>query len=62
MVLMLGLPYSLNHLQAHVDTVVGVVGPRHRQARYTVVAVTQNLYPHALVVLHTTIITAIQPQ
>ena len=49
----LTLPYRLDHLQPHVDAVVGVVRPRHRQTRHTVVAVAQDLNPHALVVLQT---------
>jgi len=49
----LTLPYRFDHLQPHVDAVVGVVRPRHWQTRHTVVAVTQDLYPHALVVLQT---------
>lgn len=45
------MPDGVYHLQAHVDTVVGVVGSRHWQPRDAVIAVTQDLDAHALVVL-----------
>ncbi len=44
---------GLNHLQPHVDAVARMLRPRHRQPGHTVVAVAQNLDPHALVVLRT---------
>lgn len=40
---------GLAHVQPHLHTVPGVSGQRHGQARYTVVAVTKDLDPHALV-------------
>lgn len=40
---------GLTHVQPHLHTVTGVVGQGHRQAGHAVVAVAQDLNPHALV-------------
>lgn len=40
---------GLTHVQPHLHTVPGVRGQGHGQARHAVVAVAQNLDPHALV-------------
>lgn len=45
------MPDGVYHLQAHVDTVVGVVRSGHWEPRDAVVTVTQDLDTHALVVL-----------
>lgn len=42
---------SLYHVQPHLHTAVGVVGPRLRQTRHAVVAVSQNLDPQTVVLL-----------
>jgi hypothetical protein len=44
-------PDGFDHLQAHVDTVVGVIGSGNRQPGHAVIAVAQYFDPHALVVL-----------
>ena len=44
-------PYGLNHGESHVDAVAGVLGPGDGQAGHAVVAVTEDLDAHALVVL-----------
>lgn len=44
-------PDGFNHLQTHVDAVVGVIGPRNWQTAHAVVAVAENLNTHALVFL-----------
>lgn len=41
----------LTHIQAHLHTVPGVMRQRLGQTRHTVVAVPQDLDPHALVLL-----------
>ena len=40
---------GLTYVQTHLHAVAGMGGQRHRQARHAVVAVTQDLDPHALV-------------
>lgn len=40
---------GLTHVQPHLHAVAGVGGQGHGQARHAVVAVTQDLDPHALV-------------
>lgn len=51
----LGAPLNsldgLTHVQTHLHTVLGMHGQGDRQARHTVVAVSQNLDSHALVLL-----------
>lgn len=42
---------GLYHVQPHLHTAVGVVGPRLRQPRHTVVAVSQDLDPQTVVLL-----------
>ena len=42
---------SFTHVQAHLHTVLGVLGQRDGQPGHTVVAVSQDLDPHALVLL-----------
>lgn len=42
---------GLTHVQTHLHTVLGMHGQGDRQARHTVVAVSQNLDSHALVLL-----------
>lgn len=46
------LRYSINHVQAHLNSAMGMVRARFRQARYTIVTVTQNLDPQTMVVLN----------
>jgi hypothetical protein len=46
------VPDGFNHLQTHVDAVVGVVGSGNGQTAHAVIAVAQNFYPHALVLLN----------
>ena len=48
----LDLPYGVDHLESHVDAVVGMVGPRHGEAGNAVVTIAEDFDPHALVVLH----------
>ena len=45
------LTYDLDHLEAHLDAIVGVSRSRYGQARDTVVAVAENFYSHAVVLL-----------
>jgi len=45
------LPDGLYHFQSHLDAVVCMVWPRNWEARDAVVAVSQNLNSHALVLL-----------
>jgi len=42
---------GFNHLQAHVDAVVGVIWPGNWQTTHAIVAIAENLNPHALVLL-----------
>lgn len=42
---------GVNHVQAHLHTAVGMVGLGLRQARHTVVAIAQDLYATAVVLL-----------
>jgi len=44
-------PDGLNHAKPHVDTVGGMFVCRRRQPGHTVVTVTQDLDPHAVVLL-----------
>lgn len=49
-----GIMYSrdgVDHVQAHLDGAVRMVRAWLRQPRHTVVAVSQDLYPQAVVVL-----------
>lgn len=43
---------SLTHIQSHLHTVPGVVRQGLRQARHAVVAISQDLDAHALVLLN----------
>ena len=45
------LPYSINHSKSHIDTIGCMLRPADRQATDTVVTITQDLDPHALVLL-----------
>lgn len=45
------VPYRIDHLEAHVYAVVGVIRTRNRQPRDAVVTVAKDLDPHALIVL-----------
>lgn len=39
------------HVQAHLNTVFGMIWQGNREARHTVITVTKNFYPHTLVLL-----------
>ena len=43
--------YGLNHVHAHLDAAVGVVGPRLRQTGHAVITIAQNLDPQTVVFL-----------
>ena len=43
--------YGVYHVESHLHTAVGVVESGVGQAAHTVVAVAQDFYPHAVVVL-----------
>jgi hypothetical protein len=45
------LPDGVDHVEAHLDAVLGVVVARVRQAGDAVVAVAQDFYSQAMVVL-----------
>lgn len=50
----LQVPDSFDHAEAHLHAAVGVVLPGLREARHTVVTVSQDLDPQAVVLLHNT--------
>lgn len=45
--------YGLNHVDAHLNTAVGVVRSRLRQSRHAVVTIAQNFYSETVVLLKT---------
>jgi len=45
------LPDRVDHIESHLNAALGVVRPRLAQAAHAVVAVAQDLDPHAVVLL-----------